>query len=304
MEQKNNTKCGFVGLIGAPNAGKSTLTNQLVGAKVSIVTPKVQTTRSRVMGIAMHNSTQIVLIDTPGIFKPNRRLEKSMVAAAWQGARDSDIIALLVDVSGRVAINEETRDILESLQKSKPTNLILILNKIDLIHRDRLLELSKELNETDLFKSTYMISALKGHGVEKLLEDFSEQLPESPWLFDEDQISDMPNRLLAAEITREKLFLQLQEELPYSCAVETTEWEDFRNGDIKISQTIYVMRSSQKSIVLGENGKRIKAIGMASRLELEKLLECKVHTKIFVKVREKWIDDPNRYTEWGLDFNS
>jgi len=295
-------KCGFVGLIGAPNAGKSTLMNRLVGTKVSIVSPKVQTTRSRIIGIAMQEQTQVVFIDTPGIFDPKKRLEKAMVSAAWQGARDADIIALLVDASRR-GIGDDTWNIIKTLQE-KDKKAILILNKVDLLPREKLLALADELFEAGIFTKVYMISALKGAGVEKLMLDLSQGLPEGPWMYPEDQVSDLPARLLAAEITREKLFLQLQQELPYACAVETEEWENFDNGSIRIRQVIYVLRDSQKGIVLGKGGKRIKSVGQASRLELEEMFECPVHIQLFVKVREKWVDDPERYQEWGLDFNA
>ena len=294
-------KCGFISLIGEPNAGKSTLMNRLVGAKVSIVTHKVQTTRSRIIGIAMRDQAQIVFIDTPGIFTPKRRLEKAMVSAAWQGARDADIIALLIDASKK--ITPETIGIIEELTKQE-RKVLLILNKIDQIKRDRLLALSADLNTHNIFIKTYMISALKGDGVDDLMDDFEEAVPEGPWMYDEDQISDMPARLLAAEIPREKLFLRLHQELPYSVAVETEGWEKFRNGSVKISQVVYVMRANQKGIVLGHGGSQIKAIGEASRRELEEILEQRVHLKIFVKVREKWVDDPERYSDWGLDFNA
>lgn len=294
-------KCGFISLIGEPNAGKSTLMNRLVGAKVSIVTHKVQTTRSRIIGIAMRDQAQIVFIDTPGIFKPKRRLEKAMVSAAWQGARDADIVALLIDASKK--ITNETMQIIEELTKQE-RKVLLILNKIDQIKRDRLLALSADLNTHNIFTKTYMISALKGDGVDDLMDDFEEDIPEGPWMYDEDQISDMPARLLAAEITREKLFLRLHQELPYSIAIETEGWENFKNGSVKISQVVYVMRDNQKGIVLGQGGSQIKAIGEASRRELEEILEQRVHLKIFVKVREKWVDDPERYSDWGLDFNA
>lgn len=295
-------RCGFVSIIGAPNAGKSTLVNRLVGAKVSIVSPKVQTTRTRVMGIVNHDDTQIVFVDTPGIFQPRKRLEKAMVAAAWQGTADAEEIMLLVDV-GKGRINEDTRSIIGKLKDTK-RNVILLLNKIDMLQKDKLLALAAALNEEGIFKETFMISALTGDGVAALLETLSRRMPHGPWMFGDDQISDMPLRLLAAEITREKIFLQLGDELPYSSTVETEQWEDFDNGDVKISQTVYVMRDSQKAIVLGKGGTRIKKIGQAAREELEGMLERRVHLSLFVKVRDKWTDDPARYSAWGLDFNS
>lgn len=302
MTQDTPQRCGFVSIIGAPNAGKSTLINRLVGAKVSIVSPKVQTTRTRVMGIVNHDSTQIVFVDTPGIFQPRKRLEKAMVAAAWQGTADAEEIMLLVDV-GKGRINEDTRAIISKL-KDTQREVILLLNKIDMLQKDKLLALAAELNGEGVFKETFMISALTGDGVQALLDTLAARMPEGPWMFGEDQISDMPMRLLAAEITREKIFLQLGDELPYSSTVETEQWEDFENGDVKISQTVYVMRDSQKAIVLGKGGTRIKKIGQAAREELEEILERRVHLSLFVKVREKWTDDPARYSAWGLDFNS
>lgn len=295
-------RCGFVSIIGAPNAGKSTLVNRLVGAKVSIVSPKVQTTRTRVMGVVNHDDTQIVFVDTPGIFQPRKRLEKAMVAAAWQGTTDAEEIMLLVDV-GKGRINEDTKSIIGRL-KDTQRNVILLLNKIDMLQKDKLLALAAELNGEGIFKETFMISALTGDGVDALMQALAARMPEGPWMFGEDQISDMPMRLLAAEITREKIFLQLGDELPYSSTVETEQWEDFDNGDVKISQTVYVMRDSQKAIVLGKGGARIKKIGQAAREELEDILERRVHLSLFVKVRDKWTDDPARYAAWGLDFNS
>jgi GTP-binding protein Era len=295
-------RCGFVGIIGAPNAGKSTLINKLVGAKVSIVSPKVQTTRARVMGILNRGKAQLIFVDTPGIFAPKRRLEKAMVAAAWQGARDAEVVALLVDVANG-KVNAETRAIISRL-KEMNRKVIGILNKIDLVKKEKLLALAAELDAEGVFSDIYMISALKGDGIEKLLVDLSKKMPVGPWMFDKDQITDMPLRLLAAEITREKIFLQLGDELPYHSTVETEQWEEFDNGSVKISQTLYVMRETQKAIVLGKGGARIKKIGEASRKELEEILERRVHLALFVKVREKWTDDPERYRAWGLDFNA
>ena len=295
------TRCGFVALIGAPNAGKSTLLNRLVGAKVSIVTPKVQTTRTRVLGIAMRRGAQVIFIDTPGIFEPRRRLDRAMVAAAWSGAADADFVVLLVDAEK--GYSGDARRIVEGLAKAG-RKAILALNKIDLIKRDRLLALSAELNETGIFTDTYMISATTGDGVDDLMATLVSRLPEGPYLYPEDQLSDMPERLLAAEITREKLFLQLRQELPYSLTVETEEWEDKPDGSVRIGQVIYVRRGTQKAIVLGKGGQQIKSVGAAAREELEVLLGCKVHLFLFVKVREKWGDDPERYRDWGLDFDA
>ena len=295
-------RCGFVSIIGAPNAGKSTLVNRLVGAKVSIVSPKVQTTRTRVMGVVNHDDAQIVFIDTPGIFQPRKRLEKAMVAAAWQGTADAEEILLLVD-AGKGRVNEDTKAIISRLKDSK-REVILLLNKIDMVQKEKLLAITAELNAEGIFKETYMISALTGDGVATLLDTLAKRMPQGPWMFGDDQISDMPLRLLAAEITREKIFLQLGDELPYASTVETEQWEDFKNGDVKISQTVYVMRDTQKAIVLGKGGARIKKIGQAAREELEEILERRVHLSLFVKVRDKWTDDPARYSAWGLDFNS
>ncbi len=297
-----NQHCGFVGIIGAPNAGKSTLVNRLVGAKVSIVSPKVQTTRARVMGIVNRGKTQVIFVDTPGIFAPKRRLEKAMVAAAWAGVKDVEFVALLMDV-GHGRINAETRAIIARL-KQMERKVVGILNKIDMLKKEQLLALAAELDAEGVFTDLYMISALKGDGVQKLLIDLAKKMPEGPWMFEEDQITDMPLRLLAAEITREKIFLQLGDELPYHSTVETESWEEFDNGSVKISQTLYVMRDSQKAIVLGKGGTRIKKIGEASRKELEEILERRVHLSLFVKVREKWTDDPERYRTWGLEFDA
>lgn len=299
-EQKR--RCGFVGVIGAPNAGKSTLVNQLVGAKVSIVSPKVQTTRTRVMGIVNKDDTQVIFVDTPGIFAPKARLEKAMVAAAWAGAKDSEVVVVLMDV-GNGYLNAETKAIIERLKTSN-RKVIAALNKIDMLKKEKLLALATEINDTGVFSDIFMISALKGDGVDKLLADIAARMPEGPWMFSEDQISDMPMRLLAAEITREKIFLQLGDELPYSATVESDKWEEFKDGSVKISQTIYVLRETQKAIFLGKGGARIKSLGAAARKELEEILERRVHLSLFVKVREKWTDDPERYRDWGLDFNS
>ncbi|MEZ0259727.1 MAG: GTPase Era [Alphaproteobacteria bacterium] len=294
--------CGYVSVIGAPNAGKSTLVNQLVGSKVSIVSPKVQTTRTRVLGIVMRGEAQIIFVDTPGIFAPKARLEKAMVAAAWKGAKDSEEVLLLIDV-GHGYINADARAVIDRLKEQK-RKVSVVLNKIDLLKKDKLLSLATEMNAEGIFTDIYMVSALTGDGCDRLLADLEKRMPEGPWMFAEDQVSDMPLRLLSAEITREKIFLQLGDELPYASTVESDKWEEFDDGSVKISQTIYVMRDTQKAIFLGKGGARIKSIGSASRKDLEEMLERRVHLSIFVKVRDKWTDDPERYRDWGLDFNS
>jgi len=294
-------RCGFVALLGAPNAGKSTLLNHLVGAKVSIVTPKVQTTRTRVLGIAIRDNAQLVFVDTPGIFQPKRRLDRAMVAAAWAGAADADIVVLLVD--SQKGITHDVKNIVKGLEKAGRKS-ILALNKIDLVKRDKLLELASTLNESGVFTDIFMISAATGDGVEDLAKTLEERLPEGPWLYPEDQLSDMAERHLAAEVTREKLFLQLRQELPYALTVETEEWEDKPDGSVRIAQIIYVQRDSQKSIVLGKGGQMIKSVGASARADLEEMMGCKVHLFLFVKVREKWGDDPDRYRDWGLDFDA
>lgn len=294
-------RCGFVALVGAPNAGKSTLLNAAVGSKVSIVSPKVQTTRSRVLGIGMHDRAQILFVDLPGIFTPKKRLERAMVAAAWSGAEEADLLAVLVDASRRV--DDDTNGIVERLKQSN-RKAILILNKIDLIPYERLLALAASLNETGVFTDIFMISALTGDGLKDLMDSLAARLPESPWLYPDDQLSDMPMRLLAAEITREKLFLQLHQELPYAIAVETEAWEEFDDGSVKISQLIYVQRPNQKAIVLGKGGAKIKAVGAAARTDLEEILDRRVHVMLFVKVREDWAEKAENYSQWGLDFNA
>lgn len=295
-------RCGFVALVGAPNAGKSTLLNALVGTKVSIVSPKVQTTRSRVLGIGMVDESQILYVDTPGIFTPKKRLERAMVAAAWQGATDADLVALLFDSSQR-RIDEDTLGIITKL-KEAGRKAVLILNKIDLIKRERLLELTAEFAAFDLFTDTFMVSALNVDGLEGLLKFFAAKVPAGPWLYPPDQLSDMPERLLAAEITREKLFLQLHQEVPYATTVETESWEEFENGSVRISQVVYVQRETQKAIILGKGGTRIKSISTSARLEMQKFLDRPVHLMLFVKVRENWSEDPNQYEAWGLDYNA
>jgi GTP-binding protein Era len=293
------TRSGFVALIGAPNAGKSTLVNRLVGAKVSIVTHKVQTTRAIVRGIATRGVTQIVFVDTPGIFKPRRRLDEAMVTTAWGGAKDADLVLVLVDAE--YGLKGDGLAMLEKLGDIRQPKL-LVLNKIDRIKRDRLLELTAQANELASFERTFMISALTGSGCDDLLYHLAAALPEGPWYYPEDQLSDLPMRQLAAEITREKLFLRLHEELPYSSHVETEKWEERKDGSVRIEQVIYVERDSQKKIVIGKKGETIRAIGEAARKEMAEILEQKVHLFLFVKVREKWGDDPERYREMGLEF--
>ncbi|MDQ0345883.1 GTPase Era [Ancylobacter vacuolatus] len=296
---RENTRCGFVALIGTPNAGKSTLTNTLVGTKVSIVSHKVQTTRSLVRGIAIEGATQIVLVDTPGIFAPKRRLEKAMVRSAWNGAGDADAVVLLIDA--RAGLNEEVESIIRGLADVRRPRAIL-LNKIDLVKRESLLELAAKVAELTSFDRLFMVSALAGHGLKELRAWLAQILPFGPWLYPEDQISDAPMRSLAAEITREKLFHRLHEELPYRSTVETDSWQERKDGSVRIEQTIFVERESQRKIVLGKGGDTIKAISMAARKELTEIVEAPVHLFLFVKVRENWADDPARYREMGLDF--
>lgn len=297
----DETKSGFVAVLGAPNAGKSTFINRVVGTKVSIVSPKVQTTRTRVLGIMMVDESQLIFIDTPGIFEPRRRLDRAMVAAAWSGAADADMVVLLVDC--KRGFDHDTRNIVENLSKQQ-RRAALVLNKVDLVKKPELLALAAALNEAGSFTDTYMISALNGDGVDDLISDLAGALPPGPWMFPSDQVSDMPARLLAAEITREQIYLQLRQELPYSTTVETESWEERPDGSVAINQVIYVERDSQKGIVLGKGGAQIKSIGAKARSELEEILEQKVHVMLFVKVREKWSDDPERYRDWGLDFSA
>ena len=298
-EGKPATRSGFVALIGAPNAGKSTLINRLVGAKVSIVTHKVQTTRAIVRGIATHGAAQIVFVDTPGIFKPKRRLDEAMVTTAWGGAKDADIVMLLIDAER--GIRGDADAILDNLSRTMQPK-ILVLNKIDKVPVEKLLELSKIANERVDFVKTFMVSALGGAGCQAILDYFAESLPAGPWYYPEDQISDLPMRQLAAEITREKLYLRLHQELPYSSHVETEKWEEKPDGSVRIEQVIYVERESQKKIVLGAKGETIRSIGQSSRMDIAGILDQKVHLFLFVKVRENWGDDPERYREMGLEF--
>ncbi len=295
------TRAGFVALIGEPNAGKSTLTNRMVGAKVSIVTHKVQTTRARIRGVAMEGDSQLVFVDTPGLFKPRRRLDRAMVAAAWGVAADADIIVLLVEAHR--GITEGVERILEGLAAlPKGRTVALAINKIDRVEAKVLLKLTEDLNERYAFAKTFMISAEKGHGVKDLRQWLAGELPESPWLYPEDQIADLPMRMIAAEMTREKLTLRLHQELPYQLTVETENWEERPDGSARIDQMIYVMRDGHKGIVLGRKGETVKAIGQAARAELEEFLGRKVHLFLQVKVRENWLEEAERYSEMGLDF--
>ncbi|MSP76512.1 MAG: GTPase Era [Rhodospirillaceae bacterium] len=300
-----NTRAGFVAIVGAPNAGKSTLVNAMVGSKVSIVSPKVQTTRMRVIGIAMADladggRAQAILVDTPGIFRvAKRRLERAMVAAAWRGAEDADLVALVVDAER--GIGQETRAIIERLKESRAPRFV-ILNKIDVVPRENLLALTSELNALLPFERTFMVSALKNDGVGDVLATLSALLPAGPFLYPEDQAADLPLRLLAAEVTREQVFLQLHQELPYEAAVETEKWEDRPDGSVRIEQTIHVQRDGQRAIFLGKGGARIKQIGARARRELAEMLERPVHLFLHVKVSERWADDPAHYRTIGLDY--
>jgi GTP-binding protein Era len=294
-----DTRCGFVALIGAPNAGKSTLINALVGSKVAIVTPKVQTTRTLLRGIAMEGPAQLVFIDTPGIFAPRRRLDRAMVTTAWTGAHDADVVAVLIDAKG--GLNDDAEALLKKLEEVRQPK-VLILNKVDIVDKAKLLALAQAANERGKFDATFMISALSGSGVADVRKWLADHVPAGPWHYPEDEVSDAPLRQLAAEITREKLYLKLHQELPYQSTVETETWTERKDGSVRIEQTIYVERDSQKKIVLGKSGQSIKAIGEASRRELAEILEKKVHLFLFVKVREGWGDDPERYRQMGLDF--
>ncbi|MDQ7071201.1 MAG: GTPase Era [Rhodobacterales bacterium] len=297
----SDARAGFVALIGEPNAGKSTLLNQMVGAKVSIVTHKVQTTRARIRGIAIEGNTQIVFVDTPGLFAPRRRLDRAMVAAAWGGAADADLVVLLIEANR--GLTEGVEKILEGLGEfAKGRRIALAINKIDRVKPDALLGLAQEMNSRFDFVETFMISAEKGHGVPHLREWLAQELPTGPWLYPEDQIADLPMRMIAAEITREKLTLRLHQELPYQMTVETENWEERKDGSVKIDQLIYVMRDGHKGIVLGKGGETIKAVSMASRIELAEFLGRKVHLFLQIKVRPNWLEDSERYTEMGLNF--
>ena len=295
------TYCGYVALIGEPNAGKSTLLNKMVGAKVSIVTHKVQTTRARIRGITIEGNTQIVFVDTPGLFRPRRNLDRAMVTAAWTGAADADMVVLLIEAHR--GVTEGVKAILDALsERVHDRPIILAINKIDRVKSNRLLALSTELNELFNFTATFMISAEKGHGTDDLKKWLAGELPKGPWLYPEDQIADLPLRLLASEITREKLTLRLHQELPYQLTVETEKWTDRKDGSVRIDQLIYVIRDGHKGILLGPKGETIKSVSMAARQELKEFLGREVHLFLQVKVRPKWLNDPERYTEMGLNF--
>jgi GTP-binding protein Era len=293
------TRCGFVALIGAPNVGKSTLVNALVGSKVTIVSRKVQTTRALIRGIVIDDNAQIILVDTPGIFAPKRRLDRAMVSTAWSGAHDADLVCVLLDAKS--GLDEEADNILTRVAKVDHEK-ILILNKVDLVPRENLLALTKAANERLAFTQTFMVAALKGDGVDDLRQALGRQVPPGPFLYPEDQMSDAPMRQLAAEITREKIYLKLHQELPYQSTVETDSWTERKDGSVKIEQTIFVERESQRKIVLGKGGATIKSIGADSRAEIAEILGVPVHLFLFVKVRENWGDDPDRYRQMGLEF--
>lgn len=295
-------RCIFVAVLGAPNAGKSTLVNACVGTKVSIVSPKVQTTRTRIRGVVMRGDAQVVFIDTPGIFQATkRRLERAMVAAAWGGVSDADRVILMIDAAR--GVDENVQGIIERIKNHNLSDVVLVLNKIDKIERSSLLALADGLYQEGIFGQVFMISAKSGSGVLDLLDHLADTAPEGPWMFPEDGVSDLSQRLLAAELTREKVFLHLHEELPYSITVETETWEERADGSVRIDQTIYVMRDSQRMIVLGKGGGKIRSVGSAARKELETLLERRVHLFLHVVVREEWADDPARYQPWGLDYD-
>lgn len=297
--QPEHPRCGFVALIGAPNAGKSTLINQLVGAKVAIVSRKVQTTRSQSRGVALQGDSQIIFVDTPGLFAPKRRLDRAMVASAWGGAGEADVVCLLIDA--RKGVDDEAAAILERLRDLRAPRF-LVLNKIDLIDREKLLALAAKVNETLPFEETFMISALNGDGVPRLLERLARAMPPGPWLYPEDQLTDGNLRTLAAEITREKLFERLHDELPYQLTVETDQWKEQKDGSARIEQTIFVTREAHKKIVIGEGGHVLKTVGSMARKEIAEEAGHPVHLFLFVKVRENWLDDPERYREMGLEF--
>lgn len=302
MSEQENTRCGFATIIGAPNAGKSTLINAMVGEKVSIVSSKVQTTRTRVLGICMHENAQMIFVDTPGLFKPgNDRMEKAIVNAAWQGLGDADLVLFVVDsVKG---MSRPVRTIMERLKNITGKKYILVLNKVDDIKRPKLLELATIMNQAMEFEATFMVSARDNDGVKDLVKYVAKLMPEGPYHYPPDQMSDMPMRLMAAEVTREKLFRAVHEEIPYDITVETENWEEFEDGSVKIDQTIFVAREGQKKIVLGKGGEMIGKIGMQARVELEELMSCRVHIKLFVKVRENWSEDSEHYKLWGLSHN-
>lgn len=300
----NQQRCGFIAVVGKPNAGKSTLINELVGAKISIVSAKVQTTRTRVLGIVQRDESQLIFVDTPGLFKPakNNNLEKAIVTAAWEGFNDNDIILFLHDASKK--IDSETRDLLEQMQKLESKKIILVLNKIDKVKRDSLLAMSASLNDIYDFTQTFMVSALKANGIDVLLDQLARLVPESVWHFPEDHITDMPLRLMAAEITREKLFHIMRDELPYGLTVETETWEEFDNGSVKISQTIFINREAHKKMIIGKGGTVLKKIGSQAREELKDIVGSDVHLKLFVKVHENWMNDEERFSLWNLKPNA
>jgi GTP-binding protein Era len=299
IEAATDTRCGFIGLIGATNAGKSTLINALVGAKIAIVSHKVQTTRALLRGIAVEGASQLVFIDTPGLFAPKRRLDRAMVTAAWGVAHDADIVCLLVDA--KRGLDDETSRIFERLGDVRQPK-VLVLNKVDLVEKPSLLALAAQLNAGATFETTFMVSALTGDGVRDLKSWLAARAPEGPWHYPEDQMTDAPLRQLAAEITREQLYRRLHQELPYQSTVETEAWKELKDGSVRIEQTIYVERESQRKIVLGKGGQGLKAIGAQARREIAAAIEAPVHLFLFVKVRERWSDDPERYREMGLDF--
>ncbi|MDH2345572.1 GTPase Era [Bradyrhizobium sp. SSUT77] len=298
-EAPTATRCGFVALIGAPNVGKSTLVNALVGAKVTIVSRKVQTTRALIRGIVIENNAQIILVDTPGIFLPKRRLDRAMVSTAWSGAHDADLVCVLLDA--KAGIDEEAEAILAKAASVKHEK-ILVINKVDLVRREKLLALAQAANERMPFAKTFMVAAISGDGVDDLRHTLAEMVAPGPFLYPEDQMSDAPMRHLAAEITREKIFRKLHQELPYQSTVETDKWEERKDKSVRIEQTIFVERESQRKIVLGAGGATIKSIGADSRKEIGEILGVPVHLFLFVKVRENWGDDPDRYREMGLEF--
>ncbi|MEL7117097.1 MAG: GTPase Era [Pseudomonadota bacterium] len=301
-ETAPQTRAGFVALIGEPNAGKSTLLNRMVGAKVSIVTHKVQTTRARIRGVALAGDSQIVFVDTPGLFRPRRHLDRAMVAAAWTGAADADVVVLMIEAHR--GITDGVSRILEDLaEKAQGRTIALAINKIDRVEAPVLLGLTEALNARFAFAETFMISAEKGYGADDLKDWLADQMPEGPWLYPEDQIADLPMRMIAAEITREKLTLRLHQELPYQLTVETEAWEDRKDGSVRIDQVIYVARDGHKGIVLGKKGETTKAVGQAARAELQEFLDRKVHLFLQVKVRPGWLEEAERYSAMGLDFS-
>ena len=295
------SRAGFVALIGEPNAGKSTLLNNMVGAKVSIVTHKVQTTRARIRGVALEGESQIVFVDTPGLFRPRRRLDRAMVAAAWTGAADADVVVLLIEAHR--GLTEGVKEILSGLlEKASGRKIALAINKIDRVEAPQLLKLTEEANAAFPFVKTFMISAERGHGVGDLREWLAQEMPEGPWLYPEDQIADLPMRMIAAEMTREKLTLRLHQELPYQLTVETESWQERDDGSARIDQVIYVSRDGHKGILLGHRGETIKAVSRAAREELAEFLGRTVHLFLQVKVRPNWLEESERYSEMGLDF--